>query len=278
MMKILYIYIISLILLAEGSIYGQVNPYSPEARLKFGLHLYQEGDYIRALDEFSFSSRNDTAVYYSGKILQTFGKYDLSGEQFLFIKSGSPYYDLSRFNLYLNAYLSGDSLFLRSNRTEGIFPQKYSENVEKLTRTEMLLNYAVHDNNEEWFAGPFNSDEAVKIREFYNARVNPERKNPVKAALFSTVIPGSGKIYTEDYGDGITAFILTGLFAYLAYDNFDAGHDFRAYLFTGLGAWFYAGNIYGSYSSAQIFNVKYRTDISSRIEDMIKSFNYFNPE
>ena len=108
--------------------------------------------------------------------------------------------------------------------------------------------------------------------------VYPKGKNPVKAAWLSTIIPGAGKIYTEDYGDGITAFLFVGVLTYLAVDNFNADHDFRGYLFSALSAYFYAGNIYGSYSSAQIFNVKYRTSIDNDIKKFLESVNYFQPD
>ncbi len=54
------------------------------------------------------------------------------------------------------------------------------------------------------------------------------------------------KYIRKEYGDGITAFLLTGLFSYLAYTNFENDHPTRAWIFTALGAGFYAGNIYGS--------------------------------
>jgi len=51
------------------------------------------------------------------------------------------------------------------------------------------------------------------------------RKSPLKAAIFSAVIPGAGKIYANEYSDGIYAFIATLVAGYLAFDNFKAGHD-----------------------------------------------------
>ena len=44
------------------------------------------------------------------------------------------------------------------------------------------------------------------------------------------------------------------IFSFLAYDNFRADHDFRAWLFTGLAAYFYAGNIYGAAAAVQQYN------------------------
>jgi len=72
--------------------------------------------------------------------------------------------------------------------------------------------------------------------------------------------------------------VVTGLFAFLAYDNFQAEHTTRAWIFTGLGAFFYAGNIYGSIASAQIFNAKIDFDFSNGLKLFLDQQNYFLPE
>jgi len=84
----------------------------------------------------------------------------------------------------------------------------------------------------------------------------PPYKSEELAGILSAIIPGAGKIYTQDYGDGITAFLLTGLFGYLVYTNFGHNHATRVWIFTALGVGFYAGNIYRSVASAQIFNAR----------------------
>jgi len=105
-----------------------------------------------------------------------------------------------------------------------------------------------------------------------------EKKDPVTAGILSAIIPGSGKIYTEKYSDGIVSFLLTGIFGFLAYDNFSAGHKFRGWLFSGIGSFLYAGNIYGSIMSAKIFNSekndKYRNDLF----DGLSKNNFFIDE
>ena len=69
-------------------------------------------------------------------------------------------------------------------------------------------------------------------------------------------MPGLGKVYTENYIDGFFAAFLTGVFGYMAYTDFNAEHDARGWIFTGVSAFFYTGSIYGSAASAQIYNAK----------------------
>jgi TM2 domain-containing membrane protein YozV len=127
------------------------------------------------------------------------------------------------------------------------------------------------------FTKPFNLDELEEVNFLYQMKANPPSKSPITASILSAIIPGSGKIYTGEISDGIVALITTGLFSFLAYDNFQADHNFRAWLFTGLAAMFYAGNIYGSYSSAQIYNVRIKFEFNLRLDSFLKSKNYFIP-
>jgi TM2 domain-containing membrane protein YozV len=94
----------------------------------------------------------------------------------------------------------------------------------------------------------------------------------------SALIPGSGKIYLGEIGDGITAFIATSLLAFLSYDNFSHNHNFRGWLFAGLGFFFYAGNVYGSVAAAQIYNAKVDYEYNLNLKEYLKSKNYFLEE
>jgi hypothetical protein len=85
-------------------------------------------------------------------------------------------------------------------------------------------------------------------------------------------------MYVGEWGDGITALLVTSLFAFLAYDNFQADHTTRAWIFTGLGAFFYAGNIYGSIASAQIFNASIEFEFNGGLNLFLEQKNYFLPE
>ena len=125
---------------------------------------------------------------------------------------------------------------------------------------------------------PFNEDEKKVVSSFYDWKSNPPYKSSFTAGILSAVIPGAGKMYLGEWGDGITAFLVTGLFAFLAYDNFEADHDTRAWIFTGLGAFFYAGNIYGSVAAAQIFNARIEFEFNQSLNVYLSNKNYFTPE
>jgi len=152
----------------------------------------------------------------------------------------------------------------------------FSNNAYRLKNSSLLL--IKNDLPEkENFLIPFENEEKNNLSNFYDLKNDPPYKSEVWAGIFSAIIPGAGKIYTQEYGDGITAFILTGLFAYLAYTNFDHDHPTRAWIFTAIGAGFYAGNIYGSVASAQIFNARVNFDFDEGVKLFLEEKNYFTP-
>lgn len=105
--------------------------------------------------------------------------------------------------------------------------------------------------------------------------LNTDKKSPVTAALLSAIIPGAGKIYTGNYGDGAMAFVTTGLFAYLSVYNIQHHHTTKAYIFTTLAGLYYGANIYGSAASAQIYNAQYQLNVQIRFDSFIAKRNCF---
>jgi len=83
-------------------------------------------------------------------------------------------------------------------------------------------------------------------------------KSPALAGFMSAIVPGTGKIYTKYWKDGIIAMIFVGVNAWQAYRGFNRYGKKSAYgwIFAGLTASFYLGNIYGSVKSAKKYNKK----------------------
>jgi len=117
-----------------------------------------------------------------------------------------------------------------------------------------------------------------RLISFYQQKKFPQHKSPTTAAILSTFIPGAGKIYTGEIGDGITSLIATALTTYLAISNFKADHQFRGWLFTGVAAFFYVGNIYGSAASAQIYNARIQFSFDKEVKLFFEQRNYFLPK
>jgi TolA-binding protein len=88
-----------------------------------------------------------------------------------------------------------------------------------------------------------------------------DRKDPTLAGFLS-ILPGAGYAYCERYHDAAVAFFLNGGLGYAAVESFDHGLIALGAVITFVELGFYAGNIYGSVSSAHKYN-------QSKIDDFI---------
>jgi TM2 domain-containing membrane protein YozV len=117
--------------------------------------------------------------------------------------------------------------------------------------------------------------ERDSVAYYHQELLNTEKKNPLTAAILSAILPGAGKFYTGNYGDGTMAMVTTGLFAYLSVYNIQHHHTAKAYIFTTLGSLYYAANIYGAAASAQIYNAQYLLNVQIRFDSFISNRNCF---
>jgi len=269
MKKIIFLFILfSLTIKSQTS-----NPlYSQENIRKFADYLFSEKDYLRSVFEYEKLlkyGKNDTTEFKIPVTYQLMGKYDQALERFSAINKESAYYDESKKEHCKTLLLSG-----RYDELQTKLASNYVKDYQRLLYLSYLFT-SVKLPGEQNFLDIFPLSEKENLRNFFNEKTNPPYKSSLLAGLFSTVIPGSGKIYLGEIGDGITAFVATSLFAFLSYDNFSANHDFRGWLFSGIGFFFYTGNIYGSIAAAQIYNARIDYEYKEKLKEYLNHKNYF---
>ena len=262
----------------DGTNYQDLN--SPSNIKKFADYLFCTSDYLRAANEYKKYLNihyNDTVEFKTGLSYSIIGDNNQAIIWFDKIKDNSRFFYAAREEYLKSLFQLGNY-----NNFRSYFPLN-TQNEEIKIIGEKLYNFSylftdnplpLHDD----FLEPFNSEEKEIVKEFYQRKVEPPNKNIAIAAIMSALIPGSGKIYTGEIGDGIIAAMTTGLCAYLAYDNFKAKHNFRGWLFSGLSVFFYAGDIYGSAASAQIYNAGIQFDFVNDVKFYLNKKNYFIPE
>lgn len=254
---------------------------SPKNIKLFADYLFCEQDYLRAIDEYekylNFSD-NDTIKFKIALAYSNMNKYENAFTGFNRLLPNSKLYELSQIEklkilfdqkLFSQLDSSANEIISAKSKFENIAAKIL--NVSNLLSSQSLLS-------ENIFLNPFDEKEKVLVKNFYHQKTNPDYKSEVLAGVYSAIIPGLGKIYTKNYGDGITAFLLTGMLSYLAYTNFEHHHSTRAWIFTALFAGFYAGNIYGSAASAQLFNARINFDFANDVNLFIDQNNYFIPQ
>ncbi len=272
-----------LLLFFTSLIYSQTNYLSPENRKLFADYLYNQDDYLRAFDEYRIylqTFENDTVKLKIGQMLIDMKRYSEAEDYLKMLFWGSLFSEEAKFNYYLIKYKTLLPRDFRSFTGQRLYyPEKYNIYVKKLEQISYFYQSYGNPDSTIMFE-TFNDDSLAfrKVKEFYYRKYYPEKKSVHWAAGLSAVIPGLGKIYTKNYSDGVTAFIVNGLCAYLAYSNFNAKHLTRGWIFTGLSALFYGGNIYGSIASANIFNAKLSLDLSEEISNFFSDKNFYIPK
>ncbi len=252
--------------------------HSPENIKKFADHLFCEGDYLRAIEQYDLNKQNldnDTIEFKVMLGYSSLGLFQESNEIFEGVNDKSNFYADAYLLSLKNQLLIASRLINDSSISS--FNSIQMKSFSKLTTISMLYDDEF-DIPKEKFISPFDEEERNSVSSFYDCKVEPQYKSPTLAGIMSAIIPGSGKMYVGEWGDGITALLATSLFAFLAYDNFSADHTTRAWIFTGLGAFFYAGNIYGSVASVQIFNARIDFEFNNGLELFLQQQNYFLPE
>ena len=98
-------------------------------------------------------------------------------------------------------------------------------------------------------------------------------KSPTVAALMSSVIPGSGRLYTGDWQNAIISFLFVGINGWQSYRSFNRSgiQSAGGWIFGAIGLGFYTGNIYGSALSAKRKNKQKRDEFKHKVE-----YYYFN--
>lgn len=258
-----------------------VNFHSPQNIRKFADNLFCERDYLRAAleyERFSKISLNDTVLFKTALSYSIIGEYSLADKFFGEITSSSKFYNLSELERMKLFFLQSDFTGMQRYFIDSVTKEnnKLFSGANKLFNLSLLLSGAELPSK-EGFLLTFQNDSTEKISALYEWKKNPPYKSPVLAGILSSIIPGSGKIYAGETGDGIVGFLTSAIFSFIAYDNFKAGHNSRGWVWAGVAAFFYAGNIYGSVAAAQIYNAKISFGFNEGINVYIIDNNYFIP-
>lgn len=238
--------------------------YSPESVLLFADHLFRQQDYLRAAYEYEryaiLRNRTDPAareiMLRAGKAFQCAGQYDRSLDLFAELIETA---EQDRIRA-LAIYETGLSYFLMSRYEQSLlFLQDQPDVVGTPDRALLvgadLMMLGRWRQAEEVLAG-YGYPAAEPLREIAQQGSTMRRKSPLAAAFLSALVPGAGKIYAGEYGDGIHSLVLIGLIGTLSVLSFraDGWDSVRGWIYASVGGVLYGGNVYGSLVSARRYN------------------------
>lgn len=97
------------------------------------------------------------------------------------------------------------------------------------------------------------------------------KKKRAGVALGLSLVPGMGKIYTNNAKDGLVSLFIVGITSFLSYRGFSQKgiESIPGWFYGSLGFGFYIGNLYGSYRSAKRYNTIFHENINNELEDII---------
>jgi tetratricopeptide (TPR) repeat protein len=275
---------------------SDIDYYSPENILKFADYLYQQGDYERSAKEYerymlSSSHESDKALYRVGlcyrhsedlneaisafqKIINDYPNEDRKSEILSDLKFSANY------QISYSYFISGkykESLNHASNLLKDDLTIKQQRKLEII----LFLNYlkqrqwqlakrlsdiSLHESSQDQAINRILAD----LQRLSLDGINRKHKSRFLAGLMSAIVPGTGKVYCEQYGNGFFSFITVSSTGFLAYKGFEESgmRSVKGWIFGSLFAIFYAGNIYGSGISALAYNDHIENDIILRLPSL----------
>lgn len=271
-----FLTVISFFLLVIADSYGQdLLNYSNS--LKYANYLFQDKQYSLSAIEYervSFLQPQDTLaklrIVQSYSFMQDYISAENRLEKLFPIKLSDYPEDfaIEYFRILFHKHqFDYASIYLTENKT--IQPSKKNE---YLFGT-LLMQYKWAEA--KTFADDYHlsNSKPPKFDDLYNIAnqgINIKYKKPYSAALFSALIPGSGKVYTKHWKDGIYSFIFVSAFSLLTYRSaVNNGVNFNSVFYGAIAFSLYSSNIYGSYRSAERYNQKINRKTTLEIESIL---------
>ena len=201
---------------------------------------------------------SDTLDYYKGLSLYTSGGLQQASGYFKNVPETSTFFEPSVFyaavcDVYQNNYTEAKSI-LSTYKGERV----------ELLNYELAAISLLEDDSEgyKYYSKAFTyssytmKDGEKVFDDIYKQRFVEKGKSPWVAAGLSAVVPGLGKFYVGNYGEGAASLLLGASFTAFAVESWVkvGAKDWRTILFTTLASLLHISNIYGSYISVGLYN------------------------
>ena len=201
---------------------------------------------------------SDTLTYLRGWTLYQLKELDTASGFLKAVPSTSPFYEKSLF------YSTAVSAHL-GDYSSPVGPlEAYSGRYSELKDVQLAGLALLRDDPAAYkqAAASFGysdftiADAEKKLNDIYVYRYETKAKSPLLAAAASAVVPGLGKVYAGNLGEGIASFLLVGALGAITAEHWlkDGPQNWKTIVPGIMCAGLYIGNIYGSYMSVSIVN------------------------
>ena len=196
---------------------------------------------------------NDTLYFMKGFAYYSARKLDTASLYYSLVPQGSPFYNEAQFFSALSqAHLGNYALSLSMLKTisDTAHTIQNLRNFEMAGLSLLRRDMTAFDTICRLLdSGDYHiTAEAATLAELRNTIANRKQHKPWLAAGLSALVPGLGKVYAGNLGEGVSALLLTGSMMAATAENWhkEGLKNWKTILFGTLSAVFYIGNIYGS--------------------------------
>lgn len=259
--------------------------------IKFAFYLYNERDLYRAVTEFKhymFENPDSDSVpatyfmlafcYFQAE------RYDEALRYFKWAKANSPRDELQALALYMQGvtlYLSED--YEGAIQAFDTFAKNENDSQGLAEKANLFTSLCFMRNNDipgalQKLQKVASSSKNSGIRECATEAItiieegmDKGKKSPALSMVMSTILPGSGQIYSGRFRDGIISLTLNGVFTAIAVDSYKRRYWGGGLIVAYFGLSFYTGNIYGAKASAHRHNERTMDKVIEQVEQALNT-------
>ena len=246
--------------------------------IDFLFYLYEEKRYdeiVLLYEQISPKIRqNDSVSYILGMMYYYRQELDKSAYHLSLVSKSSVFYDKSVFFSAIDYAHLGDysksqlilenySVTTQNNTYDGLISVKLAGLALLQRDFEMFDRYAKNFGFGQYYY--FDSqNQLINVRKTLESN---RGKSPFVAGALSAVVPGAGKMYTGQIGEGVATFLTVGSFVAIVAENWiKAGiTNYKTIIFGTIGTIFYIGNIYGSIASVKVYKNQFNDQQNNTI-------------
>jgi len=255
-----------------------------DVQIRLGDAFMADGEYYRAITEykkylilFPDGNRSDAALFNTGMASFRGMEYDSAIASFVAVRTRfaksplaveSAYYEgicYARLNQLEKAAQAFDAAATSSQMPETAARARLGGSLVAFDRDHIsetrddLIRFLTE------FPGNSRTRNVTSALALLRKDGEAPRKSPVIAGILSALVPGSGHMYAEHYGDGATALLLNGLFIAGTVVAVQQENYAVAGIVGVIGLPFYVGNIYGAANAATKWNIGVRKGLRDRL-------------
>ena len=219
-----------------------------------------------------FQNLRDSIFYLSGWSDYSLKNLDSSTSSFLNVSSLSSMYLKSRLFASYNQIFIGNypkDILILNTLPENPQWCKETADFEKAGLSLLQRNYAQFESCRKNFTGVVfaMSDQEQYLQTYAKKLIDFHPKSMWKAGILSALVPGLGKIYTGNKGEGIVTFLIISTLGAITFENYhiDGLKDFKTIFFGTAFSVYYIGNIWGSAFAAQRHNQRFYYEMDQHI-------------